>query len=56
MFGFRQGPIDNQFSNKAGYEMFRLTFEVREIAVLYDHLKDNGVMIDELRDRDWTRV
>jgi catechol 2,3-dioxygenase-like lactoylglutathione lyase family enzyme len=47
-----EGPIDNQFSNKAGYEMFRLTFEVREIEVLYDHLKDNGVKIDELKDRD----
>lgn len=46
------GPIDNQFPNKAGYEMFRLTFEVRQIEVLHDHLKKNGVRIEELQDRD----
>ncbi|MOA63178.1 hypothetical protein D3C78_1888120 [compost metagenome] len=31
--------------------MFRLTFEVRQIEVLYDHLKTNGVKIEELQDR-----
>jgi len=46
------GTIDNQFPNKAGYEMFRLTFEVRQIEVLHDHLKQNGVRIDELQDRN----
>jgi Lactoylglutathione lyase and related lyases len=45
------GPIDNQFPNKAGYEMFRLTFEVRQIEVLHDHLKSNGVRIENLEDR-----
>lgn len=46
-----EGPIDNQFPNKAGYEMFRLTFEVRQIEVLYDHLKTTDVQIDGLEDR-----
>lgn len=46
-----RGPIDNQFPNKAGYEMFRLTFEVRQIEVLHDHLITNGVRIEELQDR-----
>ncbi|MFU1796029.1 VOC family protein [Paenibacillus azoreducens] len=46
------GAIDNQFPNKAGYEMFRLTFEVRQIEVLHDHLKKNDVRIEELQDRD----
>ncbi|MCQ6563285.1 VOC family protein [Paenibacillus mendelii] len=46
-----EGQIDNQFPNKAGYEMFRLTFEVREIEVLHDHLLGNGVQIEELEDR-----
>ncbi|GIP51100.1 VOC family protein [Paenibacillus vini] len=47
-----EGTIDNQFPNKAGYEMFRLTFEVRQIEVLYDHLKTNGVTVEDLEDRD----
>ncbi|WP_213527921.1 VOC family protein [Paenibacillus sp. J31TS4] len=46
-----EGPIDNQFPNKEGYEMFRLTFEVRQIEVLYDRLKTNGVRVEELKDR-----
>jgi len=46
------GNIDNQFVNKAGYEMFRLTFEVRQIEVLHDHLLANDVKVDELQDRD----
>ncbi|MBW7454511.1 VOC family protein [Paenibacillus sepulcri] len=46
-----KGNIDNQFVNKAGYEMFRLTFEVRQIEVLHDHLLANGVKVDELKDR-----
>ncbi|MGM0881846.1 MAG: VOC family protein [Bacillota bacterium] len=47
-----EGAFDNQFPNKAGYEMFRLTFEVRQIEVLHDHLKTNGVRIEDLEDRD----
>ncbi|GMK40202.1 hypothetical protein PCCS19_32570 [Paenibacillus sp. CCS19] len=46
------GPIDNQFPSKTGYEMFRLTFEVRQIEMLYDHLRANGVQTAELKDRD----
>lgn len=46
------GPIDNQFPSKAGYEMFRLTFEVRQIEVLYEYLRANGVQTAELEDRD----
>jgi hypothetical protein len=44
-------PFDNQFKDSTGYERFRLTIEVREIEVIYDHLQQNGVKIDELRDR-----
>lgn len=46
------GPIDNQFPVKGGYEMYRLTFDVTQIEVLHDHLKSNGVRIEDLRDRD----
>ncbi|MBB3155369.1 hypothetical protein FHS16_005477 [Paenibacillus endophyticus] len=46
-----EGPIENQFPNKAGYEMFRLTFEVRQIEVLYDHLKTTDIQIGRLEDR-----
>lgn len=46
-----EGEIDNQFPNKAGYQMFRFTFEVREIERLYDRLQSNSVKIDELEDR-----
>jgi len=47
-----EGAIDNQFPNKVGYAMFRLTFEVRQIEVLHDHLRSNGVRIENLEDRD----
>lgn len=47
-----EGEIDNQFPNKAGYRMFRLTFEVREIERLYDRLQSNGVKTEDLKDRD----
>jgi Glyoxalase/Bleomycin resistance protein/Dioxygenase superfamily. len=47
-----EGDIDNQFPNKAGYEMFRFTFEVREIERLYDRLQSNGVKVEDLADRD----
>lgn len=46
-----EGPIDNQFPDKKGYEMFRFTFEVRKIEVLYDHLATHGVRIGDLKDR-----
>ncbi|MFB9273764.1 VOC family protein [Cohnella cellulosilytica] len=46
------GEIDNQFPNKAGYEMFRFTFEVREIERLYDRLQSNGVKVEDLADRE----
>ncbi|TDF98333.1 VOC family protein [Paenibacillus piri] len=46
------GQVDNQFLNKAGYEMFRFTFEVRGIEVLHDRLQSNGVRIEQLKDRD----
>ncbi|EPY03783.1 hypothetical protein PAALTS15_28616 [Paenibacillus alvei TS-15] len=36
---------------QAGSPMFRLTFEVRQIEVLHDHLKKNGVIIEDLVDR-----
>jgi catechol 2,3-dioxygenase-like lactoylglutathione lyase family enzyme len=45
------GPFNNQFPNKQGFEMFRLTFEVRQIEVLHDQLKANGVIIENLQDR-----
>lgn len=45
------GEINNQFRDKAGYEMFRLTFEVRRIEELHDHLLSNGVNIENLEDR-----
>jgi hypothetical protein len=45
------GRIDNHFTNKAGYEMFRFTFEVRRIEVLHDHLQSNGVRVEHLKDR-----
>ncbi|MCR8630344.1 VOC family protein [Paenibacillus radicis (ex Xue et al. 2023)] len=45
------GHFDNQFTNKAGYEMFRFTFEVRQIEVLYDHLQSNSVKVEQLKDR-----
>jgi catechol 2,3-dioxygenase-like lactoylglutathione lyase family enzyme len=44
-------PFNNQFKDVSGYEKFRLTFEVREIEVVYDHLQTNGVKIEELQDR-----
>lgn len=47
-----EGRMDNPFPNKAGYEMFRFTFEVRQIEVLYDQLITNGVRIEDLEDRD----
>ncbi|MBB6669554.1 VOC family protein [Cohnella nanjingensis] len=46
-----RGPIDNQFPDKAGNEMFRLTFEVRRIEVLYDRLLTQGVRVEHLADR-----
>lgn len=46
-----EGDIHNQFMNKAGYEMFRLTFEVRQIELLHEHLQSNGVKIEDLTDR-----
>jgi len=45
------GDNDNKFINKAGYPMFRLTFEVRQIEKLHDHLQTNGVRIEDLEDR-----
>ncbi|MNZ83808.1 Glyoxalase-like domain protein [compost metagenome] len=45
------GEINNQFLDKSGYEMFRLTFEVRQIEELHDHLQTNGVRIENLEDR-----
>lgn len=45
------GEINNQFLDKAGYEMFRLTFDVRRIEELHDHLLSNGVRIENLEDR-----
>jgi hypothetical protein len=30
-----EGPFNNQFKDISGYEKFRLTFEVREIEVIY---------------------
>ncbi|ANY73781.1 glyoxalase [Paenibacillus ihbetae] len=46
-----EGPHNNQFPTKDGYEMFRFTFEVRQIEVLYHKLKENGVVTDQLQDR-----
>jgi hypothetical protein len=46
-----EGPFNNQFKDISGYEKFRLTFEVREIEVIYDQLQTNGVKIEELKDR-----
>ncbi|BBI31006.1 VOC family protein [Cohnella abietis] len=46
-----EGEIDNPFPNKAGYPMFRFTFEVREIELVYDRLQSNGVKIEDLEDR-----
>jgi len=46
-----EGEIDSHFPNKAGYQMFRFTFEVREIERLYDRLQANAVTIEELEDR-----
>jgi predicted enzyme related to lactoylglutathione lyase len=46
-----EGPVHNQFTNIAGYEMFRFTFEVTKIEVLYDQLQTSGVKIDELKNR-----
>ncbi|MDQ0116342.1 VOC family protein [Paenibacillus harenae] len=45
------GVIDNQFPNKSGYEMFRLTFEVRQIEQLYNRLQTKGVRTENLEDR-----
>ncbi|MCA0756862.1 VOC family protein [Paenibacillus sp. N4] len=47
-----EGEIDNQFPDKSGYQMFRLTFEVRQIEELYERLQGSGVKTGELRDRD----
>ncbi|SYX83850.1 VOC family protein [Paenibacillus alvei] len=44
-------PGEDSFRNQAGSPMFRLTFEVRQIEVLHDHLKKNGVIIEGLADR-----
>lgn len=47
-----EGEIDNQFPDKSGYQMFRLTFEVRKIEELYERLQGSGVKTGELKDRD----
>ncbi|WP_211748194.1 VOC family protein [Paenibacillus sp. Marseille-Q4541] len=46
-----KGEFNNQFPNESGYEMFRITFEVRRIEELHDHLRANGVIIEKLEDR-----
>ncbi|AFC31175.1 Glyoxalase/bleomycin resistance protein/dioxygenase [Paenibacillus mucilaginosus 3016] len=46
-----EGPIDNQFPNKAGEAMFRMTFEVRRIEVLYERLQSSGVQTEGPEDR-----
>ncbi|MFF2091426.1 VOC family protein [Paenibacillus sp. NPDC058174] len=46
-----EGNIDSQFRDKSGYEMFRFTFEVREIEHIYDRLRSGGVDVQELKDR-----
>ncbi|WP_159881923.1 VOC family protein [Paenibacillus puerhi] len=43
--------IDSQFPDKAGFPMFRFTFEVREIEVLYNRLQVSDVQVADLEDR-----
>ncbi|GGG61425.1 VOC family protein [Paenibacillus radicis (ex Gao et al. 2016)] len=46
-----EGDFHSQFRDKLGYEMFRFTFEVREIEHIYDRLRTGGVNVQELQDR-----